>query len=208
MKQNIAKSVNEVVAASRKLLEAQAQNFIFDVVCLLAKTYENQGRVLIAGNGGSLCDAMHFAEELTGFFREKRRPLGAIAFSDPAHMSCVSNDVGFDQVFSRLVEAYGSSKDVFVAMSTSGNSKNLIEAVKKARDLHLSTVAFLGKDGGTLKGLCDYELIIDGFRFSDRIQEVHMSAIHIIIEMLEKKLFYSEESDLSLVKEPSLCSQK
>ena len=208
MRNSIVKSVNEAVAASNKLIEDKALDFIFDVSLLLINTYRNHGKVLVAGNGGSLCDAMHFAEELTGFFRKQREPLGAIAFADPSHMSCVSNDLGFDQVFSRLVQAYGLTNDVFVVMSTSGNSKNLIEAVEKAKTLNLKTVAFLGKDGGQLKGVCDYEWVVDGFQYSDRIQEAHMAAIHIIIEMIEKELFYSGNPDVSAAKETPLCSQK
>jgi len=150
------------------------------------------GKVLIAGNGGSLCDAIHFAEELTGQFRKKRKALPAIALSDPGHMSCVANDMGFDQVFARAVEAHGNSGDILVILTTSGNSANLIEAVKAAIDKEMRVVAFLGKTGGRLKGMADRELLISGFPFSDRIQEAHMSAIHIILEVLEEELFSSD----------------
>lgn len=206
MRDDILKSIHEAIAASNKLLEDKAVRFIEDLSCLIVKVFQNNGKVLIAGNGGSLCDAMHFAEELTGFFRKKRKPLGAMAFSDPAHISCVSNDEGFEFAYSRLVEAYAAKQDLFIVMTTSGNSKNLIEAVKKAKMLRIKTVAFLGKDGGLLKNMCDYEWIVDGFRYSDRIQETHMAAIHIVIEMIENKLFYSKDDPLDL-KKASLCSR-
>ena len=148
---------------------------------------------MIAGNGGSLCDAMHFAEEMTGFFRAKRRAFPAIALADPGHISCVGNDVGFESVFSRSLEALGEEGDIFIALTTSGNSQNLIQAAEVAKQKKLRTIAFLGKSGGVLKGLCDLEWIVKGFPFSDRVQEAHMTAIHIIIEMVEKELFHPEE---------------
>ncbi len=207
MKALIETSVEEVVRAAKVLRTDQALSFIEDVAKVLAKAYETQGKVLIAGNGGSLCDAMHFAEELTGFFREKRKPLGAIALSDPAHMSCVSNDEGFDTVFSRLVEAWGKEGDVVIVMSTSGNSKNIIKAVQKAKELGLLTVAFLGKSGGQLKGACDLEWIVNDFPFSDRIQEAHMAAIHIIIEVVEK-LYFGSKTPVNLQSQALSCSPK
>ena len=140
----------------------------------------------MAGNGGSLSDATHFAEEFSGFFRHKRRAFPAIALSDAAHMSCVANDVGFKFVFSRMVEALGKKEDILFLLSTSGNSENLIEAAKSARERGIKVVSFLGKSGGSLKSLSDDYLLIDGFTYSDRIQEAHMCAIHIIIEMVEK----------------------
>ena len=193
MKQAILSSVEEAIRALEHLKLSSSIQFIENVVHALCRSLEGGGKVLLAGNGGSLCDAMHFAEELTGYFREKRKALPAIALSDPGHMSCVANDVGYDQVFSRAIEALGRPQDVFIALTTSGNSKNLIEAVMTAQRLGLTTVGFLGKSGGRLKGLCDYELIVTGFSYSDRIQEAHMSAIHIIIERLEKKLFPAVE---------------
>lgn len=163
--------------------------FIEKTVYLLAEAFQSGNKVIIAGNGGSLCDAAHFAEELTGYFRQQRPALPAIALSEPGHITCVGNDIGFDKVFSRGVEAYGKPGDVFVGLSTSGNSKNIIEAFATAKKMGLKTVAFLGKDGGKLKGVADQELIIKGFSTSDRIQEAHMTAIHIIIEFLEQTLF-------------------
>ena len=154
----------------------------------LALAYKNGKKSLIAGNGGSNCDAMHFAEEFTGRFRKDRKALPSISISDSSHITCVGNDYGFDFVFAKGVEAFGQEGDFFFGISTSGNSKNIIEAVKSAKERNLKTVALLGKDGGKLKGVCDYEFIIPG-ETSDRIQEVHMMILHIIIECVERILF-------------------
>ena len=154
----------------------------------LALAYKNGKKSLIAGNGGSNCDAMHFAEEFTGRFRKDRRALPSISISDSSHITCVGNDYGFDFIFAKGVEAFGQEGDFFFGISTSGNSKNVIEAVKMAKEKNLKTVALLGKDGGKLKGKCDYEFIIPG-KTSDRIQEVHMIILHIIIEGVERILF-------------------
>ena len=154
----------------------------------LADAYKNGKKSLIAGNGGSNCDAMHFAEEFTGRFRKVRPALPSISISDSSHITCVGNDYGFDAIFSKGVEAFGQEGDFFLGLSTSGNSKNIIEAVKVAKEKGLKTVALLGKDGGQLKGMCDYEFIINA-KTSDRVQEVHMMILHIIIEGVERVLF-------------------
>lgn len=195
MKQDILASIQEGVRAIELLKLPAHVDFIEAAANALCKCFKAGGKVLVAGNGGSLCDAMHFAEELTGLYREKRPALAALAFSDPGHMSCVANDLGYEQVFSRGIEALGKKEDIFVAMTTSGNSKNIIEAVKVAASMGIYTIAFLGKSGGKLRGVCDLELIIDGdFPYSDRIQEAHMTVIHILIEMVEKKLFSKQTS--------------
>ncbi|WP_300358736.1 D-sedoheptulose 7-phosphate isomerase [Fusobacterium sp.] len=154
----------------------------------LASAFTNGNKVLICGNGGSNCDALHFAEEFTGRFRKERRALPAIAISDSSHITCVGNDYGFDYIFSKGVEAYGKEGDMFIGISTSGNSGNVIKAVEKAKSLGMKTVGLLGKDGGKLKGMCDYEFIIPG-ETSDRIQEIHMMILHIIIEGVERIMF-------------------
>lgn len=154
----------------------------------LAEAFTNGNKVLICGNGGSNCDALHFAEEFTGRFRKERRALPAIAISDSSHITCVGNDYGFDYIFSKGVEAYGKEGDMFIGISTSGNSGNVIKAVEKAKELGMKTVALLGKDGGKLKGMCNYEFIIPG-ETSDRIQEIHMMILHIIIEGVERIMF-------------------
>lgn len=154
----------------------------------LAEIFQNGGKALIAGNGGSNCDALHFAEEFTGRFRGNRRALPAIALSDSSHITCVGNDFGFDYIFSRGVEAYGKEGDLFIGLSTSGNSANIMKAVESAKSLGMKTLVLLGKDGGSLKGICDYEFIIPG-KTSDRIQEIHMMILHIIIEGVERIMF-------------------
>jgi len=178
-----AKSALEVFAVQENF------NKIESAGNLLVEAFKNGNKVISCGNGGSMCDAMHFAEELTGQFRARRKALPAIALSDPGHLTCVANDMGFENVFSRGVEAFGQPEDIFILMTTSGNSQNLLNAVLCAKEKNLKTIAFLGKSGGKLSGQCDLEWIVSGFEYSDRIQEAHMAAIHIIIEMIEKELF-------------------
>ena len=193
MKNRILQSVKESVAAVSVLTQPYAIEFIQQFSELIVETYRRGNKILIAGNGGSLCDANHFAEELTGFFRKPREALPAIALSEPGHITCVGNDVGFDQIFSRAIEALGKPGDLFIGLTTSGNSPNLVRAVEMARQLGLKTVAFLGKGGGRLKGAADLEIIIEGFNTSDRIQEAHMAALHITVEQVEHLLLYSAE---------------
>ncbi len=154
----------------------------------IANAFKNKNKVLVAGNGGSACDAIHFAEEFTGRFRKNRKPLPVIPLTDSAHITAVSNDFGFEEIFARDVEAYGMKDDILIAISTSGNSENIIKAVDKAKELGLKTIALLGRDGGKLKGQCDHEFIIPG-NTSDKIQEIHMVILHIIIEGVERILF-------------------
>lgn len=189
MKEDIRSAVEEGVRAIEFLRQPQSIAFIEKASDWMVDCFEKRGKLIIAGNGGSLCDAMHFAEELTGFFRQKRRALAAIALSDPGHMSCTGNDIGFDFVFARGVEALGREGDLFISLTTSGNSLNLLYANQTAQKMGLKTISFLGKGGGKLKGKSDLEWIVDGFATSDRIQEAHMAAIHILIEIVEKKLF-------------------
>lgn len=155
---------------------------------LLTKTFRSGKKVYSAGNGGSHCDAMHFAEEWTGRYRKDRRPLPAIAFADPSHMSCVSNDYGFEHVFERMVEAFGERDDVFLGITTSGNSPNIVLAAEAAKKKGMKVVGLLGKDGGKVKSLCDIPIIVPG-KTTDRIQELHIKIIHIVIECTERNLF-------------------
>lgn len=196
-------SIEESIEALAKLKSACSMQFIEGTAQLLADTFNNGGKVLIAGNGGSLCDANHFAEELTGFFRNYRSALPAIALSEPGHITCVGNDLGYEWIFSRGIEAYGKPGDVFIGLTTSGNSLNIIRAFETAKKNQLKTVAFLGKSGGKLKGFADLELHVEGFKTSDRIQEAHMAAMHIIIEMMEQILFPESQSE---AKEKNLIS--
>jgi len=155
---------------------------------LLTECYQNNNKALSCGNGGSHCDAMHFAEELTGQFSKPRRPLGAMALGEASHVTCTANDYGFEHVFSRQVEALGKSGDVLVALSTSGNSKNVINAVKQAKKMNIKTVGLLGKSGGELKELVDVPIIVPA-QTSDRIQEMHIKIIHTVIETVERAMF-------------------
>lgn len=198
MRQNIQKSVEDAMRACQYLAKQETLDFIEQAATAIAQVFKKGGKLLIAGNGGSLCDAMHFAEELTGQFRKPRPALPAIALSDPGHLTCVSNDMGFDRVFSRGVEALGKKEDVLVVLSTSGNSLNILHALDLAQKKEMKTIAFLGKEGGKVKGLASLEWIVSGFKNTDRIQEVHMAAIHIIIEVIEKQLFYSSKQQKNL----------
>lgn len=192
--EKVSSSVKDAVKAIEKLLLPESLAFIESAALMIAETFEKGGKILVAGNGGSLCDANHFTEELTGFFRKYRRALPAIALSESGHITCVANDIGYEWVFARGVEAFGKEDDIFIGLTTSGNSPNIIRAIEEAQKKGLKTIAFLGKSGGKIKGMCDLELIIDGFDTSDRIQEAHMAAIHIIIEMIEWELFHKNEA--------------
>ncbi len=189
MREEILQAVADGVRAIEGMKEPAVLSFIEQTAVIIADAFRSGHKLLICGNGGSLCDAMHFAEELSGIYREKRPALPAIALSDPGMLSCIGNDLGYEHVFSRGVEAYGQPGDVLVLLTTSGNSSNLIPAVKIAKERGLTTIAFLGKTGGKLKGEAHLEWIVSGFRWSDRIQEAHMTAIHIIIEQIEKLMF-------------------
>lgn len=189
MQKEIEIAVNDCLRAAGQLKLPQSLAFIESVSQAISHCFQQGNKILIAGNGGSLCDASHFAEELTGFFRKPRQALPAIAFSDPGHITCVSNDLGFEMVFARWIEALGKPGDIFIGLTTSGKSPNIVKAFEEAKKRDLKTIAFLGKGGGKLKGVADYELIIEGFSTSDRIQEAHMAAIHIIIELVESLLF-------------------
>ena len=178
----------ELVLLENFIKEEEKRKETEKVAKVLAEVFNNGNKVLICGNGGSNCDALHFAEEFTGRFRGDRRALPAIAISESSHITCVGNDYGFDYVFSRGVEAYGKSGDMFIGISTSGNSGNVIKAVEAAKKIGMKTCVLLGKDGGKLKGMCDYEFIIHG-KTSDRVQEIHMMILHIIIEGVERIMF-------------------
>lgn len=155
---------------------------------LLADSFKQGGKVLSCGNGGSHCDAMHFAEELTGRYRENRPGYPGIAISDPSHLSCVSNDFGYESVFSRYLEAVGSKGDVLFGLSTSGNSGNILKAIDAAHAKGMKVIALTGKDGGKMAGLADVEIRVPHFGYADRIQEVHIKIIHILIMLVEKEM--------------------
>ncbi|KYG77741.1 MULTISPECIES: D-sedoheptulose 7-phosphate isomerase [Roseivirga] len=159
---------------------------INDAAMLMADAINAGNKLFSCGNGGSHCDAMHFAEELTGRYREDRKALPAIAISDPSHISCVSNDFGYDAIFSRYIEGLGKEGDVLVGISTSGNSNNILRAAAMAKQKKMKVVAFTGKNGGELAELADVEIRVPHFGYADRIQEIHIKVIHIIIQLIEK----------------------
>lgn len=146
------------------------------------------GKLISCGNGGSMCDAMHFAEELTGRFRGDRPPIAAVSISDPGHLTCVGNDYGFDQVFARFVQAHGRPGDALLAISTSGNSPNVLRAAEVAKGQGMRVVGLTGKDGGALAPLCDVEVRVPHQGFADRVQEVHIKVIHAWIDHIERGL--------------------
>ncbi len=159
---------------------------IEETALLMSEAIKDGNKIFSCGNGGSHCDAMHFAEELTGRYREDRRALPAIAISDPSHISCVSNDFGYDAIFSRYIEGLGKEGDVLLGISTSGNSNNILRAVAMAKQKKMKVVALTGKNGGELGELADVEIRVPHFGYADRIQEIHIKVIHIIIQLIEK----------------------
>lgn len=155
---------------------------------LLVASFENKGKVFSCGNGGSMCDAMHFAEELTGRYRKNRPGIAAISISDASHISCVANDFGYDHIFSRYIESHGREGDVLLAFSTSGRSPNVIKAAEAAKALGVKVIALTGKPGSQLEALADVCVCAPGGDFADRVQELHIKVVHILIELVERKL--------------------
>lgn len=161
------------------------------------RTLEGDGLLMACGNGGSMCDAMHFAEEFTGRFRRDRDPLRAMAFSDPSQLTCIANDFGYEDVFARQVRAHGRKGDLLVAISTSGGSSNILRAVEAAKQMQITTVGLAGGDGGDLRDAVDIPIVVPQAATSDRIQEIHMLVLHVAIEMVERVLFPGNYSDRS-----------
>ena len=154
----------------------------------MVASINNGGKIISCGNGGSMCDAMHFAEELTGRFRENRKAIAAVSISDSSHISCVGNDYGYDEVFARYVDALGKKEDVLLAISTSGNSTNIIKAVASAKEKGMTVVGLTGKTGGKLAKLCDIEIRAPHSDYADRAQEIHIKVIHSLIHYIEENL--------------------
>jgi len=155
---------------------------------LLADTFVSGGRAYSCGNGGSMCDAMHFAEELTGRFRDNRPGYAALAISDASHLSCVGNDYGYEQVFARFIEAHGRAGDVLLAISTSGTSKNVIAAVSAAHQLGMHVIGLTGRQATPLAELADIAIVTPAGQYADRVQELHIKVIHLLIELVERRL--------------------
>lgn len=189
MTTNIRNSLLEAQRALEQLLANQfALTQIEAAAALLVKTLEQGGRIFSCGNGGSMCDAMHFAEELTGRYRKNRRGFAAMAISDPGHMSCVANDFGYDQVFSRYVETHARPGDCLVALSTSGKSPNILLAAQSAKSLGVSVITLTGRLDSPLGKLVDLDICTPAGEFADRVQELHIKVLHILIEMIERAL--------------------
>jgi D-sedoheptulose 7-phosphate isomerase len=175
-------------ALARLIADPSAPAAIARAGSLLADTFAGGGRAYACGNGGSMCDAMHFAEELTGRFRDDRAGYAAMAISDPSHLSCVGNDYGFEQVFARFVRAHGRAGDALLAISTSGTSGNVVAAAQAARELGVAVIALTGSAGTPLAALADVAIVTPAGRFADRVQELHIKVIHILIELVERRL--------------------
>lgn len=155
---------------------------------IMVNSIINGGKILSCGNGGSMCDAMHFAEELTGRYRDNRKALPAIAIADASHIACVGNDYGYDYIFSRYVEGVGREGDVLLGISTSGNSKNVIMAIEAAKSKGMKVIGLTGKDGGVMAKLCDVEIRAPYSRYADRAQEIHIKVIHSLIDYIERNI--------------------
>lgn len=156
---------------------------------LLVEMYRGGGKVFSCGNGGSLCDAMHFAEELTGRFRKDRPALAALPIADASHLTCTANDMGYERAFARFIEALGKPEDVLLAISTSGNSPNVLAAIEEAKGKGMRVIGLTGKMGGKMKEVCDVAIVVPWNAYSDRVQEIHIKIIHILIEYIERHLF-------------------
>ena len=172
---------------------ADERNFerIEEAINLIVNAFQHGGKIIACGNGGSHCDAMHFAEELTGRYRNNRKALPALAISDSSHITCVGNDYGYDYIFSRFVEAHGNTGDVLLGISTSGNSANVINALETAKSLGMRTIALTGKDGGKIKDLCELEIRAPKSDYADRAQEIHIKIIHSLIDGIENRMGFS-----------------
>jgi D-sedoheptulose 7-phosphate isomerase len=178
--------LNRVLADEYLLSESQK------AADLLIAALKSGKKIISCGNGGSHCDAMHFAEELSGRYRDNRPALPAMAISDPSHITCVGNDYGFNHIFARHIEAFGQEGDVLLGISTSGNSANILAAIEMARSRQMKVIILTGKDAGKMKGLADAEIIVPHFGYADRIQEIHIKLIHALIDQIEVGLGFSK----------------
>ena len=188
MQTHIFSALNEARTTLDAFVNDRTITLIGQAVDTISTAFNKGNKIISCGNGGSMCDAMHFAEELSGRYRKDRRALPAIAISDPAHISCVANDYGYEFIFSRFVEAFGIDGDVLLAISTSGNSPNVLRASEAAKARNMKVIALLGRDGGKLATIADLPIIVPG-ETTDRMQELHIKTIHIMIECIERTMF-------------------
>ena len=187
MQQHIQASLLEAQQALNQLLtNPEALASIEAAAQTLIASLEAGGRVFSCGNGGSMCDAMHFAEELTGRYRKNRRGMAAVAISDPSHLTCVANDYGYEYVFSRYLESHARTGDVLIGISTSGNSQTIVNAAQVAREMGVKVIILTGRAGTRLEPLADVYVNTPGGSFADRVQELHIKVLHILIEMVER----------------------
>lgn len=190
MKTLILENLNEAREVLEEFLN-QHENIkaIEKAATIMIEAAQEGGKIIACGNGGSMTDAMHFAEELSGVFREKRPALPAISISDPSHITCTANDYSYDEIFSRYVEGVGQQGDVLLAISTSGNSMNIIKAAEAAAGKGMKVIGLTGKTGGLIAGIADQEIRVRGRKHSDRIQEVHIKVLHILVLLIEQGVF-------------------
>lgn len=187
-KEAIKKHFDEAAEVLSTFNNATNIEAIHSGLLVMIKALRNGNKLISCGNGGSMSDAMHFAEELTGRFRNERKALAAVSISDPTHISCVANDYGYEFIFSRYVEAMGNEGDILLGISTSGNSKNVINAVEAAKRKGMKTVVLTGKTGGILSNIADIEIRAPHSEFADRAQEIHIKVIHALIDGIERAL--------------------
>ena len=189
MRTLILENLNEAQEVLEDFISQPAYiDAIEKAAALMADAIQNGGKIISCGNGGSMTDAMHFAEELSGRFRENRPALPAISISDPSHITCIANDYSFDEIFSRYVEAVGQQGDILLAISTSGNSMNIVKAAEAAMGKGMKVIGLTGKTGGLLAGMVDSEIRVKGKKYSDRIQEIHIKIIHILVLLIEQRV--------------------
>lgn len=187
--EHVRAALEEAQSALEALLNNEKTLAAVDAAAAaMADSIAQGGCVYSCGNGGSLCDAMHFAEEMTGRYRKDRRPYAATAIADASHMACVANDYGYEDVFSRYVEAHGRAGDVFLGISTSGTSKNVVKAAKAAKAKGMTVVVMTGREGSVLEALADIAIVAPAGAYADRVQELHIKCIHIMIELVERRL--------------------
>ncbi|MCF8417072.1 MAG: D-sedoheptulose 7-phosphate isomerase [Crocinitomicaceae bacterium] len=184
----IADQFSEALEVLQKFNNSENHLRIETAAQLMVTSIQSNGKIISCGNGGSMCDAMHFAEELTGRYRNDRKAIPALSISDPSHISCVGNDYGYEFIFSRYIEAIGQQGDVLLAISTSGNSKNVLNAIETAKAKGMKIVGLTGKDGGAMAHLCDVEIRAPHSSFADRAQEIHIKVIHCLIDRIESSL--------------------
>ncbi len=189
MKEVVIQHLEEARCGLDELLRNELMlDAISEAGLLIASRLRNGGKVMSCGNGGSMCDAMHFAEELSGRYRQDRPSFAAVSISDPSHLTCVGNDYGFEEVFARYVDGVGRPGDVLVGFSTSGSSKNVIRAAEQANSRGISVICLTGKSNSALAELSDIEICTPAGQFADRVQELHIKVVHILIDLIERHL--------------------